>query len=252
MAFNAFGLCRQYPRLPFFKPDRLIPSSLLADSCPTTSDAGDTQTPRLSPEPPYPFPNMTTYCLMAWMHSGSHQKSETEVSRLVKDIIQAKDFNPSDLDGFTVKRSLRALDNGGKETITFPDDWLKTDITLDIPTKSKDNQSMAFIILGFHYRPLVGIICSAFADIQANAFHLLPFKWLWRDPLSDGRQECVFDELYTSDSWLQAQDDLHRQPKEHGCSLEHIIAGLMFFSNMTHLTTFGTAKAWPLYLYFGN
>ncbi|KAG2053732.1 hypothetical protein BDR06DRAFT_972033 [Suillus hirtellus] len=186
---------------------------------------------------------MTTYCLMAWMHSGSHQKSETEVSCLVKDVIWAEDFNPSDLDGFTVKRSLHALDNGGKETVTFPNDWLKMDITLDIPTKLKDNQSTAFIIPGFHYQPLVGIIRLAFADIQANAFHLLPFKRLWRDPLSDGHQECVFKELYTSDSWLQAQDDLHRQPKEHGCSLEHIIAGLMFFSNMTHLATFRTAKS---------
>ncbi|KAG1811066.1 hypothetical protein DFJ58DRAFT_673802, partial [Suillus subalutaceus] len=34
--------------------------------------------------------------------------------------------------------------------------------------------------------------------------------------------------------------------------LEHVIAGLMFFSDTTHLANFGTAKAWPLYLYFGN
>jgi hypothetical protein len=26
----------------------------------------------------------------------------------------------------------------------------------------------------------------------------------------------------------------------------------MFFSDATHLATFGTAKAWPLYMYFGN
>jgi hypothetical protein len=37
-----------------------------------------------------------------------------------------------------------------------------------------------------------------------------------------------------------------------GCSLERVIAGLMFFSDATHLANFGTAKAWPLYLYFGN
>lgn len=95
------------------------------------------------------------------------------------------------------------------------------------------------------------MIRSAFADVQANAFHFLPFKRLWQDPL-DNHQERVFDELYTSDSWLAAQDDLQRQPKEPGCSLERVIAGLMFFSDATHLATFGTAKAWPLYLYFGN
>jgi hypothetical protein len=189
---------------------------------------------------------------MMWMNSGSHHKSEAEVSRLVKDVIQAEDFNQRDLDGFSVRKSLRTLDNsGGKGTVTFPDDWLETGITLDIPTKSKDEPSRSFNIPGFHYRPLLGVIRSAFADIQANAFHLMPFKRMWKDPL-DGHQERVFDELYTSDSWLEAQDDLQRQPREPDCSLERIIAGLMFFSDATHLATFGTAKAWPLYLYFGN
>jgi hypothetical protein len=195
---------------------------------------------------------MTTYRLMQWMNSGSHHKSETDVSRLVKEVIQAEDFNPVDLDGFSVRRSLRALDiDGGKGTTIFPDDWLEKDVTLDIPTKSADDPPRSFSIPGFHYRPLVGVIRSAFADVQANAFHLFPFKRFWKDPL-DGHQERVFDELYSSDSWLEAQDDLQRQPREPGCSLERVIAGLMFFSDATHLATFGTAKAWPLYLYFGN
>jgi hypothetical protein len=195
---------------------------------------------------------MTIYRLMMWMNSGSHRKSEAEVLRLVKDMIQADDFNARDLDGFSVRRSLRALDDsGGNETAAFPDDWLKTDVTLNIPTKSTDDPFKFFSITGFHYRPLVGVIRSAFTDIQANAFHLLPFKRLWKDPLDD-HQERVFDELYTSDSWLQAQDDLQRQPREPSCSLERVIAALMFFSDATHLANFGTAKAWPLYLYFGN
>jgi hypothetical protein len=104
---------------------------------------------------------------------------------------------------------------------------------------------------GFHYWPLIEVICAAFADVQASTFHLLPFKWLWKDPL-DGHQERIFDELYSSDAWLQAQDELQKLPKGAGCSLEHVIVGLMFFSDATHLANFGTAKAWPLYLYFGN
>ncbi|KAG1853937.1 hypothetical protein DFJ58DRAFT_728071 [Suillus subalutaceus] len=48
------------------------------------------------------------------------------------------------------------------------------------------------------------------------------------------------------------QDELQKLPKEPGCSLERIIAGLMFFLDATHLANFGTAKAWPLYMYFGN
>jgi hypothetical protein len=195
---------------------------------------------------------MTIYRLITWMNSGSHQKSQAEVTRLVKDVMQADDFNVKDLEGFSVRRCLRALDNDtSKKTAIFPDDWVETDVTIDIPTKSKDDQPQSFSVQGFHFRPLVAVIRSAFADIQANAFHLFPFKRLWKDSL-DNHEERVFDELYTSDSWLEAQDDLQRQPKEPGCSLERVIAGLMFFSDATHLANFGTAKAWPLYLYFGN
>jgi hypothetical protein len=255
MTFTAIGLCRNYPRRPSFKPDKFISSSLLATTCPTIADALDTQGHNPlhgASGPPFPFPNMTIYRLMTWMNSGSHQKSEAEVSRLVKDVIQAEDFTLKDLDGFSVKKSLRALDNNGKKgTVIFPDDWLETDITIQIPTRSKEDSSRPFTIPGFHYRPLVAVIRAAFADIQASAFHLLPFQRIWKDPLDD-HQERVFDELYSSDSWLEAQDDLHRQPREPGCSLERVIAGLMFFSDATHLATFGTAKAWPLYLYFGN
>jgi hypothetical protein len=117
--------------------------------------------------------------------------------------------------------------------------------------KSKEEGPKAYSISGFHYRPLVEVICTAFAAIQAGAFHLMPFKRLWKDTL-DNHEEQLFDELYASEVWLEAQDNLQKLPKEPGCSLECIIAGLMFFSDATHLANFGTAKDWPLYLYFGN
>lgn len=253
-ACNIFGLSRQYPRRPSFEPDKFVPSSLLAKTSPTSIEVRDTQEPGPSrgiSEPPHPFANMTIYRLMTWMSSGSHQKSQAEVMRLVRDVIQAEDFNPEDLDGFSVRRCMRALDNEASKETVFPDDWVEADVNINIPTKSRDDQGQSFRVPGFHYRPLVAVIRSAFADIQANAFHLFPFKRLWKDPL-DNHEERVFDELYTSDSWLEAQDNLQRQPKEPGCSLERVIAGLMFFSDATHLANFGTAKAWPLYLYFGN
>jgi hypothetical protein len=187
------------------------------------------------------------------MNSGSNQKSETEVARLVKEVILEKDFDITHLEDFSVKRCLRKLDNdsGGSRNIKFPDDWIKANVAIDIPTKLGEGDTRSFSVPGFHFRPLVEVIRSAFAAIQANAFHLSPFKRLWKDPL-DGHEERIFDELYTSDSWLDAQDELQKLPREPGCSLERVIAGLMFFSDATHLANFGTAKAWPLYMYFGN
>lgn len=195
---------------------------------------------------------MTIYRLMSWMNSGSHLVSETKVSHLVRDVILADDFDREHLEKFSVRRSLRELDKDDKgRKVTFPDDWIETSVTIDIPTKSKEDGPQPYTIPGFYYHPLVQVIRAAFTDAQARAFHLLPFKRLWKDPL-DGHEERMFDELYTSDAWLEAQDDLHKLPRQSGCLLERVIAGLMLFSDATHLTNFGTAKAWPLYLYFGN
>jgi hypothetical protein len=210
----------------------------------------ETDLPSLLP-PPYPFSNMTIYRLMSWMNSGSGRKSETEVARLVNGVILAEDFDRKHLEDFSIKKSLRQMDSNPDSKIEFPDDWIQANITIEIPTKSKEEEAIPFSVPGFHFRPLVQVIRSAFADIQANAFHLSPFKRLWKDPL-DNHQERIFDELYTSDSWLDAQDELQKLPKEPGCSLERVIASLMFFSDATHLANFGMAKAWPLYLYFGN
>lgn len=186
------------------------------------------------------------------MNSGSHLISEMKVSHLVKDVMLADDFDLKHLENFSVRRSLRELDTGDKGSkVTFPDDWIETAVSIDIPTKSKEDGPQPYVVHGFHYRPVVEVIRAAFADVQAQAFHLLPFQRLWKDPL-DGHQERIYDELYSSDAWLEAQDSLQRLPKEPGCSLERVIAGLMFFSDATHLANFGTAKAWPLYMYFGN
>lgn len=248
--FNAFGLCRLYPRRPSFEPDQFIPSTLLARTSPIATQATDSS-PNVSP-PPFPFANMTIYRLMTWMNFGSTRISETKVSQLVKDVILAEDFDRKHLEDFSVRRSLRKLDKeeNGKG-VSFPDDWVQTDVTINIPTKSQEGGPLPYVIPGFHYRPLLNVIRAAFADVQARAFHLMPFQRLWRDPLG-GRQERIYDELYTSDAWLEAQDNLQKLPKEPGCSLERVVAALMLFSDATHLANFGTAKAWPLYMYFGN
>ncbi|KIJ15229.1 hypothetical protein PAXINDRAFT_77681, partial [Paxillus involutus ATCC 200175] len=39
---------------------------------------------------------------------------------------------------------------------------------------------------------------------------------------------------------------------ENGCTLLRAIAGLMFWSDATHVAQFGQAKLWPIYAYFAN
>lgn len=135
-SFNSLGLCWLYPRRPSFEPDKFVPSFLLSTTCPKALQENDTG---VLP-PPYPFPNMTVYRLMTWMNSGSNKKSETEVARLVKEVMMADDFNLKHLENFSVRRNLRELDNDpNKKKIKFPDDWAQADVTINIPTKSKDD-----------------------------------------------------------------------------------------------------------------
>ena len=67
-----------------------------------------------------------------------------------------------------------------------------------------------------------------------------------------GHKQRLYDELYTSDAWNEAHDALQKQKRDDGCKLERVIAGLMFWSDATHLAQFGSASAWPVYLFFGN
>jgi hypothetical protein len=65
----------------------------------------ETDSPAILP-PPYSFPNITIYQLMSWMNSGSSQKSEVEVTRLIKDVMLAEDFDAKHLKDFSARKSL--------------------------------------------------------------------------------------------------------------------------------------------------
>jgi hypothetical protein len=65
-------------------------------------------------------------------------------------------------------------------------------------------------------------------------------------------QDTTFHTAYASYAWIDVHGTLQKQHNEPGCKLEKALLGLMFWSDSTHLATFGTAKAWPLYFYFGN
>jgi hypothetical protein len=62
----------------------------------------------------------------------------------------------------------------------------------------------------------------------------------------------VHGELYTSSAFFDAHRELQESPGEPGCNLPKVIIAMMFSSDATQLTSFGNAKLWPNYLYFGN
>ncbi|KIO20788.1 hypothetical protein M407DRAFT_219893, partial [Tulasnella calospora MUT 4182] len=116
--------------------------------------------------------------------------------------------------------------------------------------------SRSYDIPGLLRRLLVEVIKAACQDQLARDFHFEPFKaFQARPPADDSASETfqrLHDELYASDAWIAEQDKLDRLPPEPGCNLPRAIAGLMFWSDATHVSQFGQSKMWPIYLFFGN
>ena len=107
-----------------------------------------------------------------------------------------------------------------------------------------------------------------FAEALSRSFHLTPFKKViskvndpsiyltlfykvWWSPRT-GEEQQVYDELYTLDTWNEAQDNIMKQRRSDGCKLERVVAAMMLWSDSTCLAAFGHASAWPIYLLFGN
>ncbi|KAI1784806.1 hypothetical protein LXA43DRAFT_1100996 [Ganoderma leucocontextum] len=64
----------------------------------------------------------------------------------------------------------------------------------------------------------------------------------------------VYSEVYNSDAMLEADARLREQPREVGDpdDLEYFVIAIILWSDSTHLTSFGSASLWPIYLYFAN
>ena len=121
-AFNAFGIAHDYRHRPSYDPDVFLSTSNLSDT-PTVSShefgsvgpegCEDLYGPSGDHAPPWPWANMSIWRLMSWKLTGSNQKSNEELTRLVKEVIQAPDFKIADLAEFNALTESRKLDNEG-------------------------------------------------------------------------------------------------------------------------------------------
>ena len=265
-AFNTFGIAHDYRHRPSYDPDSFLSINNLSDAPRATShESGsvgsesceDRYGPSGDRAPPWPWANMSIWRLMSWKLTGSNQKSNAELTQLVKEVIQAPDFNAADLAKFHASTESRRLDDEGTgvadEAGAFSrDGWKEAipEISIPIREKPKEDCGRSFPIPGLMYRSLVSVIQTAFSEPISQWFHFTPFKCIWKS--ASGSEQRVFDELYSSDAWNKAHDEIQKQKRTDNCPLERVVAGLMFWSDSTHLAQFGHSSAWPVYLFFGN
>ena len=269
---NAFGLYREFSVNPTHNPDDILTVGDLAESQPPPTVAdGPAPTSRLSipvSVPPStsnnasgPFANSSIFGLLNWMWTGSVMKSIGECIKLF-NFLQSDAFRKEDIMGVDFVKETAKLDvymgfqssrsNEGHQTLP-KDGWKESEITIQIPDDNEHTDDIPkFAVPGLHHRSITAVIRSVFEDpIASRRFHYTPFKSFWQGSESSPAQR-TYDEIYSSDAMIDAHTQLQQSPPEPGCTLERVVASLMFWSDSTHLANFGTASLWPLYLFFGN
>lgn len=192
---------------------------------------------------------------MNWMWTGSGLKSVGEMVRLV-DILQSPWFKKDDLKDFDVKHETTRVDGMTSSTSSVPlspqDGWDEVSVKIRVPDGNvHDSESDApiFEVPGLHIRSVVEVIKAVVSDAASTSFHYTPFKQFWSRPDDPSLPpERVFDEMYSSDAFLDAHAKIQSQPPEPGCTLERVVLGMMAWSDSMHLANFGDASLWPAYL----
>ena len=111
--YNVFGVAQEYRHRPSYDPDSFVsvndllslPASREPDStAEELPGCGDHYGHSGTRAPPWPWATMSIWRLMSWKLSGGNQKSNTETTRLVREVLQAPDFNLEDLAAFDVSK----------------------------------------------------------------------------------------------------------------------------------------------------
>ncbi|KDQ25345.1 hypothetical protein PLEOSDRAFT_160001 [Pleurotus ostreatus PC15] len=235
------------------------------------------------PAPWFPFLSATVARLMCWFYGGSNQKSAAELDSLVHGVILQEDFDKEDLTGFTCRRETDRLDHGfdtaadslPNTTQSSAEDslfnqskgWQTCTARIRLPAdkvKHSEDEAPEFEVKGILLRPLLDVMRESFQGPSFKEFHLTPFEYCYCSdlntmvtpedapfhepfsPLPPGHQH-VYGEVYTSSAMMEAHLGLPSDP-----NIESVVAAQMFWSDSTHLASFGNASLWPLYTLWGN
>ena len=256
---NKFGLFRQYHAVDFPSHDPEAEAQLSDIPDPATNDLENSCSGG-SESLFKPYPNKNAFLLGEWYWNGGTQKTKESFKKLM-DIICDKSFNPADIEGISwdALNSSLGMSSDSSESLWFdePDaGWIQTAISLPVPFHQNTPVpgSIQYTLPPFRHRSIVSVLREKMANPHDfKHFHLEPYELRWkRRDMPETESTRVYGEAYTSPAFLKAHEELQEADGEPGCSLPRVLIGLMFGSDSTHLTSFGTAALWPCYMYFAN
>ena len=254
---NTFGLFRLYytDSVPRHDPEDpySVANTYLPREC---SDDVPNRPP--SANPFYPYPNECAMRLGDWYWNQGAQKSRDNFKELL-NIVGDPAFSSSAISQtrwHTINEKLgrNHFDGDLPQWLGQDDGWKCSSVTISVPFHShaKNPGCKSYTVQGFYHRSLVSILREKITDpAHAAFFHYEPYELRWHPPHRNDDVK-VHGELFNSAAFLEAHQQLQDSPPEPDCDLPRVVAALMFWSDSTQLTQFGTAKLWPLYVFFGN
>ncbi len=256
---NAFGIWREYSCRPTFDPDAVLEApdfqashitEVVADLEPTVpAPISNSERPSY-----WPYLNSTVHGIMKWLNNGNSLKSEGQVNKLVHDVILSPNFRAEDLVGFDANRENHRLDNAISAN-SLRSQFKETSVSFQVPSGDRAVPPRPFNVPGFLHRDITSVIRDAFTSPLAHLYRFTPFRLFHPSPLTD-QPERVYGEIYTSDAFFEETETVRQHSPvpddDSNCTREKVVAALMVASDETHLTDFGNAKAWPIYLMLGN
>ena len=260
MHANKFGLFRVYymDSVPCHDPEDpyLVENMHLPWEC---SDGVPSEPSNLlSTNPYYPYPNECTMHLGDWYWNQGAQKSWDSFKELL-NIVSDPTFSLSAISQTwwgTINKELgrNHFDGDLPQWLHEDDGWKCSPVTISVLFHSctKNPGCKDYTVQGFYHRSLVSIVRERISNLAYAAFfHYEPYELQWHPPHRNDDVK-VHGELFNSTAFIEAHWQLQDSPPEPGCDLPHVVVALMFWSDSTQLTQFGSAKLWPLYVFFGN
>ena len=239
---------------------------MVDDTSPHADQNGleDVPTKSSSCQKPFgPFPNESALLLGDWYWNYGFQKSQDNFKKLLA-IVGSNNFRPEDVRGTKWRHVDKALaknpfdeyedDDGDAEWMDEDAGWKRTPIRISVPFhhRMRNPGPKDYVVGDLYHRPLVSVFIEKIRKQHENQhFHYHGFEIFWKRT-EHSPDIGVHGELYTSPAFLEAQREVLESPGEPGCNLPRVVVAMMFWSDSTHLTSFGNAKLWPSYLFFGN
>ncbi|KAJ3768538.1 hypothetical protein FB446DRAFT_605249, partial [Lentinula raphanica] len=259
------------PDYPSYEPDNFVSLDEVCDaatfnippSAPRDSESGfgarkcttdvNTRFPSStsdSSNPYTPFPDASTYRMMKFAYSKSNDNAFglAGIQRVNDKIIQQPGFDPGELRTFNAQTEAKKLDKYiASQTLQsdLPFDnhagRKRSSVRIPLPCtghKNVEGQAPMVVIDDIIHRDLLEVMKEAYSP-DASSESGIQAVWQ-RDDRPDPIR--IHGEFYTSDAFLQMENEVLTNPPQPGCDLERVVALIMVYSDSTHLASFGTAS----------